>query len=83
MIVWLVYLINSQYIGILFLNLFMNFCFVFVIQLITFAKDVETELLTQVVQAEKIDENKFSQYKTVLSFKRAQHQRFSKIYRGF
>jgi len=32
------------------------------IQLITFAQDVEHELLTQVVQAERVNEQKFSMF---------------------
>jgi len=36
-------------------------CFIF-LQLLTFAQDVEHELLTQVVQAERINETKFSEF---------------------
>lgn len=36
-------------------------CFIFP-QLINFAQDVEHELLTQVVQAERVNETKFSEF---------------------
>jgi len=36
-------------------------CFIF-LQLINFAQDVEHELLTQVVQAERVNETKFSEF---------------------
>lgn len=44
----------------LFLRLF-NFLFIF-LQLLTLAQDVENELKTQVVQAERVDEKKFSMF---------------------
>jgi len=41
------------------LTIFSYFIF---LQLITFAQDIEHELLTQVVQAERVNETKFSEF---------------------